>query len=275
MINLIFYLCFIFISGAVLFFFFYAYLQQKKLFNIGTLLLVLGTVLMIGVLVISGLKAHRHPSTNPFEIYNFLAFLVLIVYFISEYKFKIRMLSIFLPTVALIFLFLSLFSPRNSFPLVHELPDYLFSLHTAFSLLGVAFLVLSFVASLFYLLQEKFLKGKIMKGIFRFPSLSVLEKTSYFSLLTGYSFLTLGVILGFLLANYKLVGKWLLDPKIVWTLLVWIIYSFAFLSRASGRLRGKKFAWFLIISFMMIMVGYSLINYFSTFHGFIFLRGRF
>lgn len=275
MMELIFYLSLIFIAGAVLLFYFYAFFQQKKWFNRATLFLVLGSVFLTGVLFISGLKAHHHPSTNPFEIYNFLAFLVLMVYFISEYKFKIRMLGTFLPTAALLCLFLSLFSSRNSFPLIKELPDSLFTLHTAFSLLGMTFFVLSFTASFFYLLQENFLKDKKMKGIFRLPSLSLLERTSHFSLLTGYPFLTFGVILGFMLAGTKLVGEWMLDPKIGWTLLVWIFYSFAFLRRISGKLRGKRFAWVLIISFMMIVLGYSLINYFSHFHGFIFSRGQF
>lgn len=259
---------------ATIFFFSYSYRQRGRLFNIATFSLFFGTVSLALMLLLSGLAEQRHPSTSTFESYNFLALLLLIIYFVAEYKFKIRMLGTFFPPFALFFNFLSFVMPNTSFQVEGVYSQTLFSIHTAFALLGEASFALSFVASVMYIIQEKNLRAKKFRGLFfRLSSLSTLEKTASFSLLVGFPFLTVGVLLGFLLAADKLGGNWFFDPKIIWTMATWIVYSFLFMNRVSGHLRGKKFALFLIIGFLLVIICYWVANYFSSFHNFIYSFG--
>lgn len=261
-------------SIAVIFFFLYSYRQRGRSFNIATLSLFSGTVLLFVTLLLSGLAKQHHPSASTFESYNFLAFLILIIYFFAGYRFKIRMLGVFLPPLALFLNILSMVTPNISFQIEGVFSHTLFSIHTGFALMGEACFALSFGASIMYLIQEKNLKSKKFNGLFfKLPSLSALEKAANFSLLSGLPFLTVGLLLGFLLAVDKLGGNWLLDPKIIWTMVTWIVYSFLFMKRVSGQLRGKKFALYLLIGFFMIIICYGVANFFSLFHNFIYSFG--
>lgn len=274
MIKLFFFFALSLNSVAAIFFFLYAYRQRGRLFNIATISLFFGTASLGIMLLISGLAEKRHPSTSTFESYNFLALLILIIYFVAEYKFKIRMLGTFLPPLALFLNFLSFVIPSTSFQIEGVFSQTFFSIHTAFALLGEACFALSFVASLMYLIQEGHLKAKKFKGLFfKLPSLSTLEKTAGFSLLVGFPFLTVGLLLGFLLAAEKLGGNWALDPKIIWTMITWIVYSLLFMKRVAGQLRGRKFALFLAIGFFLVIICYGAANYFSSFHNFIYSFG--
>lgn len=274
MIKLFFFLALPLNSVALIFFFLYAYRQKGRLFNTATFFLFFGTVFLGLMLLLSGLAEQRHPSTSTFESSNFLALLILIIYFIAEYKFKIRMLGTFLPPLALFLQFLSLITPNISFQIEGAFSHTLFSIHTAFALLGEACFALSFVASVMYLLQDWHLKAKKFKGLFfKLPSLSALEKTASLPLLVGYPFLTAGLLLGFLLAADKLDGNWIFDTKIIWTMITWIVYSFLFMKRVSHQIRGRKFALFLVVGFFLIVICYGAANYFSTFHNFIYSFG--
>ncbi len=70
---------------------------------------------------------------------------------------------------------------------------------------GYAALVLSFGASLLYLLQERRLKAKKSTSLISFlPALEVIDQIGYRSLLLGFPFMTLGLITGSIVAAYHL-----------------------------------------------------------------------
>src|SRR5947209_7036941 len=67
--------------------------------------------------------------------------------------------------------------------------------HIILILTGYAALVLSFGASLLYLLQERRLKAKNPSSLISFlPALEVIDQIGYRSLLPGFPFMTLGLI---------------------------------------------------------------------------------
>ena len=74
---------------------------------------------------------------------------------------------------------------------------------------GYAALVLSFGASLLYLLQERRLKSKKPTSLISFlPALEVIDQIGYRSLLLGFPFMTLGLITGSIVAvtTYRACG---------------------------------------------------------------------
>ncbi|MFW6160737.1 MAG: cytochrome c biogenesis protein CcsA, partial [Acidobacteriota bacterium] len=99
------------------------------------------------------------------------------------------------------------------------------------------------------------------------------EKMAGVSILAGFPFLTIGVFLGFLMAADRLGGQWYFDHKIVWTMITWLVYSGLFTAIISGRLRGKKLAYFLLPAFLLVLISYILANYLSEFHNFLFQAG--
>jgi len=90
---------------------------------------------------------------------------------------------------------------------------------------GYAALVLSFGASLVYLLQERRLKAKKASSLISFlPALEVIDQIGYRSLLMGFPFMTLGLLTGSVVAVTTYGRVDFLDPKILLSLLMWAVY---------------------------------------------------
>src|SRR5580698_3646174 len=73
--------------------------------------------------------------------------------------------------------------------------------HIALLFTGYAALILSFGASLLYLIQERSLKSKRPGILSRLPSLEVMDQIGFRSLLLGFPFMTLGLIAGTVVAQ--------------------------------------------------------------------------
>ncbi len=271
MTDIAFYFSLVSAMAATVFFFIYAYRQKPVLFNIGTIVLFISTLSLATMLFVIGVLKNQHPITSTFESFNFLALLVLIIYFIAEYKFKIRFLCTFLPPIALFLMVLAMVVPNSDYPLGEVFSVALLSTHVTFALLGEVAFLLSAAAAVMYLIQEHNLKKKRFKGtFFRLPSLNRLERTASVSLLFGFPFLTAGLALGFIQAAKTLGGEWWMDAKIVFTMITWIVYSVLFMLRIWKRIQGRKFIIWIVISFILVILCYGIANYFSGFHFFIF-----
>src|SRR5512144_2179164 len=94
--------------------------------------------------------------------------------------------------------------------------------HLSLIFSGYAALVLSFSASLVYLLQERALKAKRSVWLVsRFPALQVTEEIGLRSLLIGFPFMTGGLAVGLLMAQMNFGHINFRDPKILFSLLTW------------------------------------------------------
>src|SRR5690606_26482337 len=92
-----------------------------------------------------------------------------------------------------------------------------------------------------YMLQFKELKKKHLGYFYnRLPPLTTLDAMNLRSMTIGWVFLTLGVVVGIIWASQarasapndpNLAAMGLNDPKILFAIITWMIYSFALLSR--------------------------------------------
>src|SRR5215469_11753301 len=106
---------------------------------------------------------------------------------------------------------------------------------------GYAALVLSFGASLLYLLQERRLKSKKPTSLISFlPALEVIDQIGYRSLLLGFPFITLGLLTGSIVALTTYGHIDFLDPKILPSLLMWAVYMLMVFTRWSSGWRGRR-----------------------------------
>jgi ABC-type transport system involved in cytochrome c biogenesis permease subunit len=96
--------------------------------------------------------------------------------------------------------------------------------HIATIFTGYAALVLSFGASLLYLVQERSLKSKSASAVLsRLPALDVIDQIGYRSLLLGFPFMTLGLLAGIVVAQtaYHTVNFF---DQILLSVLMWVVY---------------------------------------------------
>ena len=134
---------------------------------------------------------------------------------------------------------------------------------------GYAALFLSFGASLLYLLQERALKAKSTAGMFaRLPALQVIDDIGYRSLMLGFPFMTLGLVLGSVVAESTYGRVDFLDPKILLSVLMWVVYLIMVYMRLSAGWRGRRAALLASVAFVAAVVAWAA-NYFSGMHRFI------
>ena len=133
---------------------------------------------------------------------------------------------------------------------------------------GYAALVLSFGASLLYLLQERRLKAKKANSLTDFlPALEVIDQISYRSLLLGFPFMTLGLVTGSVVAVATYGRMDFLDPKILLSVLMWIVYMIMVFTRWNSGWRGRRAAVLASFAFIAALAAWAA-NYFSTIHRF-------
>jgi len=140
--------------------------------------------------------------------------------------------------------------------------------HIALIFTGYAALILSFGASLLYLIQERSLKSKKPGGILsRLPALEVIDEIGFRSLLLGFPFMTLGLIAGTVVAQATYGRVNLLDPKILLSILMWAVYLILLYTRWTAGWRGRRAAYLAAGAFAAAVVAWAA-NYFSTIHRF-------
>ncbi len=133
---------------------------------------------------------------------------------------------------------------------------------------GYAALVLSFGASLVYLLQERRLKAKSPSSLISFlPALEVIDQIGYRSLLFGFPFMTLGLITGSIVAMSTYGHIDFADPKILLSILMWAVYMVMVFTRWNSGWRGRRAAVLATCAFVAAIVAWAA-NYFSTIHRF-------
>jgi ABC-type uncharacterized transport system permease subunit len=133
---------------------------------------------------------------------------------------------------------------------------------------GYAALVLSFGASLLYLLQERRLKAKKASSLISFlPALEVIDQIGYRSLLLGFPFMTLGLITGSMLAMSAYGRLDFLDPLFLLSVLMWAVYMVMVFTRWNSGWRGRRAAVLATFAMVAAVVAWAA-NYFSTIHRF-------
>src|SRR5579863_6671493 len=133
---------------------------------------------------------------------------------------------------------------------------------------GYAALLVSFGASLLYLLQERRLKSKKPTSLIAFlPALEVIDQIGYRSLLLGFPFMTLGLITGSVVAISVYGHVNFLDPKILLSVLMWVVYMLMIFTRWNSGWRGRRAAVLATCAFVAAIVAWAA-NYFSAIHRF-------
>jgi ABC-type uncharacterized transport system permease subunit len=133
--------------------------------------------------------------------------------------------------------------------------------HISLILAGYAALVLSFSASLIYLIQERALKAKLS----RLPALQVTDEIGFRSLLIGFPFMTAGLVAGMIIAQADFGRVDFRDPKILFSLLTWAVYLVLLFTRWTAGWRGRRAAYLAAGAFAMAIVAWAA-NYFSAVH---------
>lgn len=204
------------------------------------------------------------------ELESLLAFLLMVFFFLvyARYKATSPGLAVF-PLVFLLTASAALGSIHSA-----PAPPVLVSrqwvyLHVALILIGYSALLFSFIASILYLVQEKSLKSKSMGGFWsQLPALATLDEIGYKCLAWGFPFMTLGLISGAILGEVREGASYFADPKILISIVSWLMYTVLLYARWSAGWRGRRVAYLATFAFASAMVAWAA-NSLSHTHRFI------
>lgn len=151
---------------------------------------------------------------------------------------------------------------------VLEVPVVITSLHAAFMALAYGAFGLSSIAGLMFLTQENNLKFHKLRAVFSLlPSVQRLEAATGWLLLGGFALLTIGLGIGVLgMSHLRNPQAYRGDPKIVWSMLVWLIYLCLIVMRWRFSQGGRRFALGAIGSFAFVLLTFWGSNLLSPLH---------
>lgn len=204
------------------------------------------------------------------ELESLLAFLLMVFFFAiyARYQATAPGLAVF-PLVFLLTASAALPSTpaETSMPLLVSRQWIYF--HVGLIFIGYSALLFSFIASILYLIQERNLKRKTTSGFWsRLPALAVMDDIGYKCLIWGFPFMTLGLISGAILAEARYGPRYFVDPKILLSILVWLVYMVLLYTRWSAGWRGRRAAYLATFAFAAAVVAWAANNLSHT-HRFI------
>ena len=229
----------------------------------------LGLLAHATVLALETVEIHRLPVTDVRSALSFFSFLATLAFFLVYLRYRITALGLFMLPLVFVLTLISALHPGRPFANPAFRGGWLLT-HIASIFLGYTAFFLTFVAAAMYLFQERELKSKKPRAFYyRLPSLEVCDELYSRSLIFGLPFLSLGILTGFVWASRMWKGPWELDPKILASLLTWLVYLVLFSTRLSGAWRGRRSAYLAIFGFITILVTFLGISLLSGQHGYI------
>ncbi|HEY6305097.1 MAG TPA: cytochrome c biogenesis protein CcsA [Candidatus Angelobacter sp.] len=230
----------------------------------------LGVTFHFVSLVETALLSRTWAPSSMHEMESLLGFLLMVFFFAVYGRYKATA-----PGVAvfpLVFL-LTASAALGAAPSESALPLFVSAqwiyLHVGLILIGYSALLFNFVASILYLIQERTLKAKTVGGFWsRLPALATIDEIGYKCLLWGFPFMTLGLIAGSVLAEARYGPRYFADPKIVLSILMWVVYTILLYTRWHVGWRGRRGAYLATFAFVAAMVAWAANNLSQT-HRFI------
>ncbi|MGB7984339.1 MAG: cytochrome c biogenesis protein CcsA [Terracidiphilus sp.] len=217
-------------------------------------------------------QAHRWMPVGTREVESLLGFAIAGIFFLVWWLFDAISLGIFVLPITFFAVFVPSLGPdRYTFPSEGVRISWLVA-HIAALLAAYVALGFSLLASVLYLLQERRLKSKHKPGedswwgpLDWLPSLDTLERIAHSTLEFGFPCMTVGLLIGSVLAQEVGGPGYFLDPKVILSYFLWLIYVTLLFVRRTVGLRGRRAA-YLSGAVFVVMLAVLLANAFSHVH---------
>ncbi len=192
------------------------------------------------------------PLGNPFEIVQFLAWSLVLLFFIIGPAFRLRLLGFFTAGLTALLVAGSLLIPSWD----HPYPPGIFGgnpwieLHASLAIFSYGVFAILSLVSVMFLIQQHGLKKKQFNGVYQFlPSVQQLDLMAKRLLVSGVIVLSASLIFGavFWINNFDLVPVFKLSA----TCLIWLGYLTVFILRIQKKLVTRHHAIATIILFIL------------------------
>ncbi|MBR4456965.1 MAG: c-type cytochrome biogenesis protein CcsB [Solobacterium sp.] len=248
----------LFFAGLILYFaamilqFLGASFRKDNLKQIAWFLFLAGFICSFAYLAARGIKARRFPMSNQFEFAATFSFGIALILIIMKYRIKADwLLTTGIPMVFLILSYAA-FQPRGINELMPALRSVWFVFHIGTAAFSYACFVLAGAAGIRYLYSEK--KGTDQK------ELEDIDFMIYRLISLGLLLLTVTIVSGAIWAEQAWSSFWTWDPKEVWALITWLLYSIYLHLRLNRKWRGHRMAVFAVLAVPVVLFTFVGVN---------------
>ncbi|MBI4178112.1 cytochrome c biogenesis protein CcsA [bacterium] len=238
--------------------------------RIGKLFLALAFLLHSVELLRQGSLAGAFPLYNLRNAVMFFSWCIVLLYGALLTRHRFELLSFFTVVLVLVFIFpVFLIAPTVPPADRPALADWVTSLHIGLSVFSYATFCLASLAAAGYLVEYRRLKAKAPAAVvLRLPPLEMLESIQVKMIRCGLSTLGLGILAGFCWATRE---SWsvLVEPKVLLTAAVFLMYLALALSRRGWRGSSRAYSVVVLAGFFICLVSFFIVSvWFSGSHRF-------
>lgn len=250
--------------------------QHKWVFRSAYWILVCGFLCHTAFLVLMYHRLGTVPVLDLKSALSFFSWSIILVYLVFQIRTRLMVLGSFVAPFSAFLMIISTTMPWMEGSVKPLFKSFWLTVHVGTVFIGNGLFTMCFLAAVMYLIQDRQIKQKRLGSFYkRLPSLATLDSINYYSLVSGFPFLSAGMITGSVYAQYALGTYWQWDPKEVWSLVTWLFYAVLLHERVVVGWRGKRAAVMSIICFCFLVftfLGVSLLM--GGYHSFSSLGAR-
>src|SRR5438477_10494105 len=231
-------------------------------------LLLLAAIFHTTAMFQRGISFDRCTVNNHYEAITFVLWTMVAVYLVVVLWPRLRFLGAFAaPLLLCVGVFALMPGLDNRYGAQPEFKHDWVSLHAALILLSYGAFGLSSIAALMYLTQEHDLKFHKMRAIFSLvPPIQRLELVIRRLMAAGFVLLTAGLVVGAVWLELPEGVRYLDDPKVHWSMLVWLLYLTLLVMNWRFAQGGRRFAWGAVGCFLFVLLTFWGVNLMSPIH---------
>lgn len=239
----------------------YLFARRDKLLTAAQWVMITGFAFHTATIAMRWLAAGRTPATSFHESLTFFSWITVALFLALLIKYRQRVLGAFVAPFALLLIITASLLPAEIVPLSPVLESYWLPVHVMLAFLGNAFFAMAFFLGVMYVIQDKYLKSRKLKGLyFVLPSLETLDELNYKCLQYGFPLLTAAIITGAIWSEYAIGSYWEWKHRQVWSLITWFLYAALLHGRLTAGWRGRKAAILSGVAFIALISSFFIIN---------------
>jgi ABC-type uncharacterized transport system permease subunit len=218
--------------------------------------MALGFALQCAFLYLRGQEHRRCPLTNQFEVFIFIGWSILLLYFLVGTTYRLSLLGVFTAPLLAILQALALLSPLDSASAAprNRINPWL-ELHAAVALIAYAAFALACITGVMFLLQDRLIKRHRINALFhQLPPIHDLAKTIIRMVLLGVVLLSIA-----LAASFQIKSP-ITNTKMLFAWGVWALYLVNLLLMWRHSISARHTAWLAIGGFAVVFVSIWIIS---------------
>ena len=216
----------------------------------------IGWLAQTGLLVAQALAMDGFPWGTWAGALNFLSWLVVSGYLIWGCRPRYRLIGLAVMPIAVGLLALAWIGGGTGVDDVEQ-GGWVLATHAGLILAGFACFTVAAGGALVYLLEERRLKRRDVGLLrLRLPSLEALDRLASRVVIVGLALLSVGIVTGLTQLES---GDY--DATMTVTVAVWVLYTVALVLRREAGLRGRRYAWAVVLGFGLVAVALPVTHF--------------